>query len=131
MCTMIAEKTAVTGCGKGTPGWMQVNQVTVSYDHPSEMTLEHALNIDFVDASQKLGPQDRGGADASVGAAACGADQRCARQGCGGGSCRVRVVGRPSPLGPGFRRDDVGCARDPCALVVFVVGNDINFARDY
>ena len=57
MCTMIAEKTAVTGCGKGTPGWMQVNQVTVSYDHPSEMTMEHALNIDFVDASQKLGPR--------------------------------------------------------------------------
>ncbi|MCY4474862.1 MAG: DUF6295 family protein [Chloroflexi bacterium] len=57
MCTMIAEKTAVTGYGKGTPGWMEVNQVTVSYDHPSEMTLEHALNIDFVDSSQKPGPR--------------------------------------------------------------------------
>ena len=57
MCTMIAEKDAVTGSGKVTPGWMQVNQVTVSYDHPSHMTLEHALNIDFVDASQKLGPR--------------------------------------------------------------------------
>ncbi len=57
MCTMIAEKANVTGCGKGTPGWMQVNQVNVSYDHPSNMTLEHALNIDFVDDSQKLGPR--------------------------------------------------------------------------
>ena len=57
MCTMIAEKDAVTGSGKGTPGWIQVNQVTVSYDHPSHMTMEHALNIDFVDASQKLGPR--------------------------------------------------------------------------
>ena len=57
MCTMIAEKAAVTGSGKGTPGWMQVNQVNVSYDHPSNMTIEHALNIDFVDASQKLGPR--------------------------------------------------------------------------
>ena len=55
MCTMIAEKTAVTGCGKGTPGWIQVNQVNVSYDHPSQMTLEHALNIDFTDESQGLG----------------------------------------------------------------------------
>lgn len=55
MCTMIAEKTAVTGCGKGTPGWIQVNEVTVSYDHPSHMSLEHALNIDFVDSSQGLG----------------------------------------------------------------------------
>ena len=55
MCTMIAEKASVTGCGKGTPGWIQVNQVNVSYDHPSQMTLEHALNIDFVDESQGLG----------------------------------------------------------------------------
>ncbi len=55
MCTMIAEKAAITGSGKGTPGWIRVNQVNVSYDHPSHMTLEHALNIDFVDESQGLG----------------------------------------------------------------------------
>ena len=55
MCTMIAEKATVTGCGKGTPNWMQVNQINVSYDHPSQLTLEHALNIDFVDESQGLG----------------------------------------------------------------------------
>jgi hypothetical protein len=52
---MISEKSAITGSGKGTPGWIQVNQVNVSYDHPSHMTLEHALNIDFVDESQGLG----------------------------------------------------------------------------
>ena len=52
---MIAEKATVNGFGKGTPGWIQVNQMTVSYDHPSQMTLEHALNIDFVDESQGLG----------------------------------------------------------------------------
>ena len=55
MCTMIAEKAAVTGTGKGTPGWIQVDQVVVSYDHPSQMTMEHALNIDFTDTSQGLG----------------------------------------------------------------------------
>ena len=55
MCTMIAEKSDITGCGKGTQNWIQVNQVNVSYDHPSQMTLEHALNIDFTDESQGLG----------------------------------------------------------------------------
>lgn len=55
MCTMIAEKAAVTGSGKGTPGWIEVDQVAVSYDHPSHMTMEHALNIDFTDTSQGLG----------------------------------------------------------------------------
>ena len=55
MCTMIAEKATITGSGKGTPAWIRVNQVNVSYDHPSHMTLEHALNIDFVDESQGLG----------------------------------------------------------------------------
>ena len=55
MCTMIAEKAAVTGSGKGTPGWIEVTQVNVSYDHPAHMTMEHALNIDFVDESQGLG----------------------------------------------------------------------------
>ncbi len=52
---MIAEKAEASGFGKGTHGWIQVNQMTVSYDHPSQMTLEHALNIDFVDESQGLG----------------------------------------------------------------------------
>ena len=55
MCTFIAEKTSVTGCGKGTPNWIRVNQVNVSYDHSTELALEHSLNIDFVDESQGLG----------------------------------------------------------------------------
>lgn len=55
MCTMIAEKAKITGSGKGTPGWIKVNQVNVSYDHPAHMTMEHALNIDFVNESEGLG----------------------------------------------------------------------------
>lgn len=55
MCTMIAEKGRIIGSGKGTPGWIEVNQVNVSYDHPTHMTMEHALNIDFVNESQGLG----------------------------------------------------------------------------
>ena len=34
MCTMIAEQAAITGSGKGTQGWIKVNKVNVSYDHP-------------------------------------------------------------------------------------------------
>ena len=55
MCTMIAEQAGITGSGKGTPGWIKVNKVNVSYDHPTHMTIEHALNIDFVNESQGLG----------------------------------------------------------------------------
>ena len=55
MCTMIAEQAAITGSGKGTPGWIKVDKVNVSYDHPTHMTIEHALNIDFVNESQGLG----------------------------------------------------------------------------
>ena len=55
MCTMIAEQASITGSGKGTPGWIKVNKVNVSYDHPTHMTIEHALNIDFVNESQGLG----------------------------------------------------------------------------
>ncbi len=55
MCTMIAEKAAITGSGKGTPGWIKVNKVNVSYDHPTHMTIEHSLNIDFVNEAEGLG----------------------------------------------------------------------------
>ena len=55
MCTMITEQATITGSGKGTPGWIKVNQVNVSYDHPTYMTMEHALNIDFINQSDGLG----------------------------------------------------------------------------
>ena len=54
MCTMIAEKVKVDGSAKGANGWFSVEQANVSYDHPFNIPLEHALNIDFVDASQGL-----------------------------------------------------------------------------
>ena len=55
MCTMIVEKVAVEGSGKGTGGWFDVNQANVSYDHPFEARMEHALNIDFVNEEQGPG----------------------------------------------------------------------------
>ena len=55
MCTMIVEKVKVDGSGKGTSGWFALEQANVSYDHPFNAPLEHALNIDFVNESQGLG----------------------------------------------------------------------------
>lgn len=47
MCTMIAQQVNVTGSGKAGTGWFRVDQASVSYDHPFDMPLEYALNIDF------------------------------------------------------------------------------------
>ena len=55
MCTMIAQQVAIDGSGKGTSGWFAVRQASVSYDHPFNAPLEHALNIDFVNEAQGPG----------------------------------------------------------------------------
>jgi hypothetical protein len=57
MCTMIAQQISITGTGKGPTGWFAVRQASVSYDHPFNAALEHALNIDFV--NEALGPGAR------------------------------------------------------------------------
>ena len=57
MCTMIVEKIKVDGSGKGMSGWFKLEGANVSYDHPFNATLEHALNIDFVNES--MGPAAR------------------------------------------------------------------------
>jgi hypothetical protein len=49
MCTMINECAAITGGGKGANGWFKVNQVSVGFDHPMYMPLEHAIMLDFMD----------------------------------------------------------------------------------
>jgi hypothetical protein len=57
MCTMIVEKVKIAGSGKGSGGWFKLEQANVSFDHPFDAPLEHALNIDFVNESQ--GPAAR------------------------------------------------------------------------
>ena len=57
MCTMIAKQVEIEGSGKGKAGWFTLQQATVSYDHPFNLSMEHALNIDFVNES--LGPGAR------------------------------------------------------------------------
>jgi hypothetical protein len=57
MCTMIAHQVQVEGRGKSGPDWFEVREANVSYDHPYDLPLEHALNIDFV--NEALGPGAR------------------------------------------------------------------------
>ncbi|HMS00102.1 MAG TPA: DUF6295 family protein [Anaerolineales bacterium] len=67
MCTMIVENIKIDGCGKGASGWFNLEQANVSYDHPFNAPMEHALNIDFVNASQ--GPSARVAVELSKSAA--------------------------------------------------------------
>jgi hypothetical protein len=67
MCTMITQRVEIDGSGKGTAGWFPLRQANVSYDHPFNAPMEHALNIDFVDESQ--GPGARVAVELSLKAA--------------------------------------------------------------
>ena len=51
MCTNIVETTSIAGSGKGKDGWFVLSDANVSYDHPFHAPVEHALNIDFVNAA--------------------------------------------------------------------------------
>ncbi len=67
MCTMITHQAKIQGRGKSGQDWFEVREANVSYDHPYDMPLEHALNIDFVDESK--GPSARVAVELSVEAA--------------------------------------------------------------
>jgi hypothetical protein len=67
MCTMIAHQVKLEGRGKSGADWFEVREANVSYDHPYELPLEHALNIDFV--NEALGPGARVAVELSVEAA--------------------------------------------------------------
>jgi hypothetical protein len=67
MCTMIAHQVKIMGRGKSGPQWFDVREAYVSYDHPYDLPLEHALNIDFV--NEALGPGARVAVELSVDAA--------------------------------------------------------------
>ncbi len=63
MCTMIVNQAKIWGKGKGAKGWFTLGEVNVSYDHPFDAPLEHALNIDFVNEAE--GPSARVGVELS------------------------------------------------------------------
>jgi hypothetical protein len=64
---MIAHQVELEGRGKSGPEWFEVSAVNVSYDHPYDLPLEHALNIDFV--NEAMGPGARVAVELSVEAA--------------------------------------------------------------
>jgi hypothetical protein len=64
---MIVEQVEIDGSGKGKNGWFTLREANVSYDHPFNAPLEHALNIDFVNESQ--GPAARVAVEISAEAA--------------------------------------------------------------
>ena len=63
MCTMIVENVQVTGSGKGPSGWFKLSRANVSFDHPFNAQLGHALNIDFV--NDELGLETRAAVELS------------------------------------------------------------------
>ena len=67
MCTSITHHAKIYGRGKQGQEWIDLKECHVSYDHPYGMSLEHALNIDFVDESK--GPGARVAVELSVDAA--------------------------------------------------------------
>ena len=54
MCSNIVEIANTTGCGRGPGGWFDLKQAIVSFDHPTHMSADHAINIDFVNYDQGL-----------------------------------------------------------------------------
>jgi len=64
MCTMIVHQAKIQGRGKNGGDWFEVREANISYDHPYDMPLEHALNIDFVNEAQ--GPSARVAVELSV-----------------------------------------------------------------
>ena len=67
MCTMISDRIKINGSGKGREGWFSLQEAYVSYDHPFNVPLEHALNIDFVNEAK--GPNARVAVELSAEAA--------------------------------------------------------------
>ena len=57
MCSYITEHVQISGSGKGMIGWFTLNQANVYFDHPFHAPLDHALTIDFVNAT--MGPDAR------------------------------------------------------------------------
>jgi hypothetical protein len=54
---MIAERIELTGSAKETNRWFPIDHAYVSFDHPFDLEVEHALNIDFV--NEGIGPGAR------------------------------------------------------------------------
>lgn len=47
MCTYLTQTADVSGSGYTPDGWIDIRRAVVSFDHPQDAPLEHALCIDF------------------------------------------------------------------------------------
>jgi len=47
MCTNITHATDVSGSAYAAGAWLGVSRAVVSFDHPAELAVDHALCIDF------------------------------------------------------------------------------------
>jgi uncharacterized protein DUF6295 len=47
MCTYLTHQADVRGSGYARGEWLQIRRAVVSFDHPQDAPLEHALCIDF------------------------------------------------------------------------------------
>ncbi len=54
MCTNIVHCIDIDGSGKTSLGWMPVTAAAITYDHPTHATVDHAINIDFVNPSATM-----------------------------------------------------------------------------
>lgn len=56
MCTYLTRSTDVTGSGYARGEWIDVRSAVVSFDHPQDAALEHALCVDFrtMDPSERV-----------------------------------------------------------------------------
>jgi hypothetical protein len=56
VCTYLTLTTAVTGSAQGPSGWFDVADAVVSFDHPQEARVDHALCIDLRGANARAEP---------------------------------------------------------------------------
>ncbi len=64
MCTYQTASFGIEAHGKGVADWIPLTRATVYYDHPISAPLDHALVINFVDAT--AGPGSRVAVELSV-----------------------------------------------------------------
>jgi hypothetical protein len=67
VCTCIAERTVITGSGKGAHGWFPVSQAVVGFDHPFHAPFGHAVLLDFL--NPELGVESRVGVEMNIASA--------------------------------------------------------------
>ena len=55
MCTWETYRAGITGSAKGVEEWTKLTAVNVFYDHPANAPFDHALILDFVEDSTRVG----------------------------------------------------------------------------